>query len=211
MSANLLTVCNLRRHGLQPVDLQLAAGETISITGPSGAGKSLLLRAIADLDPNEGEVELDGKQRSRFSGPDWRRAVTYVAATPGWWAPTVVEHFRAEEVTKATELLQRLGLPGDVKDWPVERLSTGEGQRIALARAFVVEPQILLLDEPTAALDGTATAAVETILRERVEAGVALLFVSHDPEQAARLASRHLVMEKGGCLSEQAASYGEER
>ena len=71
----------------------MPAGECVAIRGPSGGGKTLLLRAIADLDPNEGTVCLEGRNRATISGPDWRRLFGYVPAEPGWWAETVGNHF----------------------------------------------------------------------------------------------------------------------
>src|SRR3546814_3694122 len=78
----MLTVRNLSRSGLEPTSFELAAGECIALRGPSGSGKTLLLRALADLDLNEGEVLLDDTPRSRIPAPRWRRRVGYVAAEP---------------------------------------------------------------------------------------------------------------------------------
>ena len=89
----ILEIRDLRTHLLKPASLLLSAGECIAVLGPSGAGKTLLLRAIADLDPNEGLVCLDGRDRSTIAGPEWRRLIGYVPAEPGWWADTVGEHF----------------------------------------------------------------------------------------------------------------------
>jgi ABC-type multidrug transport system ATPase subunit len=91
-AAPLLQVCDLQTKILKPVSFSLAAGECIAVKGPSGAGKTLLLRAIADLDPNQGRVNLEGRDRSTIPGPEWRRLVGYVPAEPGWWAETVGEH-----------------------------------------------------------------------------------------------------------------------
>src|SRR3546814_11239980 len=91
----MLTVRNLSRSGLEPTSFELAAGECIALRGPSGSGKTLLLRALADLDPNEGEVLLDDTPRSRIPAPRWRRRVGYVATEPRWWSQRLVEHFRA--------------------------------------------------------------------------------------------------------------------
>jgi phosphate-transporting ATPase len=198
----LLWVRGLTRAGLEPADLELASGELLLISGPSGAGKSLLLRALADLDPNSGEVFLKGEPRNRFPAPQWRRLVTYLSATPGWWAPTVQEHFRPEDKDIAAGMLARLGLPPQAMEWDVDRLSTGEGQRLALLRALVQRPAVLLLDEPTGALDAKSTAQVEDFLRERLANGLAVILVSHDRAQGRRLANRILVMAKGGKLSE---------
>jgi phosphate-transporting ATPase len=89
----LLHVRDLRTDVLKPASFSLLPGECVVVQGPSGAGKTLLLRAIADLDPNEGLVCLGGRDRSTIPGPEWRRLVGYVPAEPGWWAETVGEHF----------------------------------------------------------------------------------------------------------------------
>ena len=82
-------------------------------------------------------------------------------------------------------------------EWPVARLSTGERQRLALVRALVQGPEVLLLDEPTGPLDAEATERVEALLRGALERGAGMLIVTHSPEQAARLARRHLHVADG--------------
>ena len=144
----ILQVRDLRTKLIKPASLSLSAGECIAVRGPSGAGKTLLLRAIADLDPNEGLVCLDGRDRSMITGPEWRRLVGYLPAEPGWWAETVGEHF--SEWTAALALVRELGFPEEAKAWPIARLSTGERLRLALIRALMVWPKVLLVDEPTA-------------------------------------------------------------
>jgi phosphate-transporting ATPase len=162
---------------------------------PSGAGKTLLLRAVADLDPNEGRVTLDGRDRSMMSGPEWRRLVGYVPSEPGWWADTVGEHFG--EWTAALAFLRDLGFREETKAWPITRLSTGERQRLALVRALIMRPRVLLLDEPTAALDVASVAAVESLITAHLRTGLAVLWVTHGAEQAKRVAHRLLVVESG--------------
>ena len=154
-----------------------------------------MLRAVADLDPSEGSVTLDGRDRATMGGPEWRRLVGYVPAEPGWWADTVGEHFG--EWAAAAPLLGELGLGVETGAWPVARLSTGERLRLALVRALLVRPRVLLLDEPTAALDPGSAAAVETLIEARISAGLAVVWVTHDPAQAGRVARRLLVVEAG--------------
>ncbi|MDA0997504.1 MAG: ATP-binding cassette domain-containing protein, partial [Proteobacteria bacterium] len=89
----MLSIVNLQRPGLQPVSLDIVAGTCATIRGKSGSGKSLLLRAIADLDPNSGEVRLDQLRRDSMPAPDWRRLVCYAAAESGWWLGLVGQHF----------------------------------------------------------------------------------------------------------------------
>jgi ABC-type iron transport system FetAB ATPase subunit len=199
MLARMLRIRSLRRLHLAVPRLDVAAGEAVAVTGPSGSGKSLLLRAVADLDPNEGEVSAAGVDRAAVPAPRWRRLVTYVPADSGWWADTVAEHFTAPDA--ARPLLRAMRLPEEVLGWEVGRLSTGERQRCALARALVQDPPVLLLDEPTAALDPDAAAAVEALLRARLEAGAAMLMVTHDAAQAARLAARVLRLEGGAVVA----------
>jgi len=193
--APILQICDLRTNLLKPASLSLSAGECLAVQGPSGAGKTLLLRAIADLDPNQGVVRLGGRDRSTIAGPEWRRLVGYVPAEPGWWADTVGAHFG--EWTAALPLLRDLGFPEEAKAWPIARLSTGERLRLALIRALTVWPQVLLVDEPTAALDRAAVETVESLIATRVRAGLAVLWVTHDTEQAKRIAHRLLVVKDG--------------
>jgi len=170
------------------LSLEVGDGECAAVHGPSGSGKTLLLRAIADLDPAIGEVTLDGQARERFSGPDWRRRVTYLAAESAWWGPTVREHAADWQAAD----LERLGFGMEVVDWEVERLSTGERQRLALARALSRDPSVLLLDEPTANLDDDNTERVERLVGEwRRRSGGSCIWVSHVPAQRERVASRH--------------------
>src|SRR5215472_5743752 len=202
--APILQICDLRTNLLKPASLSLSAGECIAVQGPSGAGKTLLLRAIADLDPNQGVVRLGGRDRSTIAGPEWRRLVGYVPAEPGWWADTVGEHF--SEWTAALPCVRELGFPEEAKAWPISRLSAGERLRLALIRALMVQPKVLLLDEPTAALDPVSVAAVESLIATRVRAGRAVLWVTHDAEQAKRIARRLLVV-KGGQVWEEVPEW----
>ncbi len=193
-----LKIRRLTRPGLNPVDLDVAERECIAISGPSGAGKSIFMRAIADLDPNEGEVSLSGLPRESLPAPQWRRQVVYVPAEAGWWADRVAGHFPDPDF--AAPLMLRLGLPAKALEWEIARLSTGEKQRLALTRALLIGPRVLLLDEPTSGLDPETATKVEAILHERLADGAAIILITHDTAQAKRMASRRLVME-GGILT----------
>lgn len=191
----MLRIRQLQPHGLAPLDLDLRPGECLVVRGASGSGKTLLLRAIADLDPCPGEATLDGLSRSACPGPQWRRRVMYLAADSGWWDERVQQHF--EDWPGLAGRLGALGLPPECGDWPVERLSTGERQRLALLRALEPGPRVLLLDEPTSGLDPRATEAVEALLQAQRRDRVAQIWVTHDPAQAARVASRRLDLVDG--------------
>lgn len=191
----MLTVADLHRPGLSPVTFDLADGECLAVCGPSGVGKSLLLRAVADLDPSVGDVRLDGTSREAMSGPEWRRAVCWVAAEPGWWEETARAHF--PDPAEADRFADDLGVDRAALDRPIATLSTGERQRLALARALARRPRVLLLDEPTAALDGASVARVEALIAARRADGLSVIWVGHDPAQIARVARRRLGLEKG--------------
>lgn len=190
-----LSLRDLRSPVVAAPRLDVAVGECVAVMGPSGSGKSRLLRAIVDLDPNEGQVRLDGCSRKAFAAPDWRRAIAYVPAESGWWEERVAAHFPDGHLSPSG--VAAVGLPDAAGQWLVARLSTGERQRLALLRALACEPKVLLLDEPTSGLDGEGTAKVEVLLREELARGVSVLLVTHDPAQAERLAPRHFHMENG--------------
>ncbi|EGV51230.1 ATP-binding protein [Candidatus Endoriftia persephone str. Guaymas] len=181
---------------LQPFDLQLQAGECVTLNGPSGCGKSMLLRAIADLDPHQGEMVLDGCSSKSMEPTEWRRQVALLPAESAWWGERVRDHF--ESPGRAT--LDALQLPADSPDWGVSRLSSGERQRLALLRLLANHPKILLLDEPTANLDRENTRRVERLLGEwRQQHQCSTIWITHDPEQQQRVGNRHYQI-KQGCL-----------
>ncbi len=195
----MLTVSGLKRLHIS-VSFDLQDGECVALQGPSGVGKTLLLRSIADLDPNEGTVKLDGTLREAMPAPVWRTRVTYLAAEPGWWSDTVQEHFTAWD--DALPLVTRLGLPGNCGPWPIQRLSTGERQRLGLVRAFILRSRVLLLDEPTSALDLASAAAVESLIAERIANGTSVIWSTHDNAQARRVGSRIFAMGPYGGIEE---------
>jgi phosphate-transporting ATPase len=193
-SSALLSVESLSRLHVR-ASFELNSGECIALRGPSGSGKTVLMRAIADLDPNEGIVKLDGILRESIPGPTWRRQITYLAAEPGWWADTVQQHFTNWD--NAQPLIEELRLPADCGGWKVGRLSTGEKQRLGLARALMLHSRVLLLDEPTSGLDPKAMEAVECIVAKRRSSSTGVIWCTHDEGQVKRVASRLLVAENG--------------
>ena len=202
----MLRVEHLQAGTLPPLTFEVAAGECLAIEGPSGAGKTLLLRAIADLDPAPGQVFLNGAERNEMPAPLWRRYVRYCAAEPAWWTDAPREAFKGAASGRAERLLHALGLDAAVLDRAVAALSTGERQRLALARALLDEPLVLLLDEPTAALDPQAAALVEELIKYQTLAGRSAILVSHDRGQIERLAHARLLLSKPETASVAAAA-----
>jgi len=192
--SNRLTIKQLITHHVGPIDLTLADGECVALSGPSGAGKTLLLRAIADLDLHEGELWQGNVACADMRAHDWRRQVGLLPAESQWWGERIGEHFQdVDEV-----LLNELGFNREVMGWEVARCSTGERQRLALLRLLQNNPQVLLLDEPTASLDAENVSRVETLIgRLRNDNGLAVLWVSHDAAQATRVATRRLQVTDG--------------
>jgi ABC-type iron transport system FetAB ATPase subunit len=177
---------------LEPFDLQVEAGECVTLSGPSGSGKSRLLRAIADLDPHQGEAWCDSTRQQAIGGPAWRRRVALLPAESAWWSEQVGDHFPHLD----TATLDLLKLPADTAGWQVTRLSSGERQRLALLRLLSIEPEVLLLDEPTANLDQSNIERVEDLIeRWRHEHQTAVLWITHDDAQQKRVSNCSLRIE----------------
>lgn len=180
----------------------LKDAEPVCLSGASGSGKTRLLRAIADLDLNTGKVALDGVLRESIDPQSWRRQVAYLPAESRWWAPTVGEHFREP----AAVPFDRLGFDNIVAGWSVERLSSGERQRLAVLRLLENRPRVLLLDEPTANLDAQSIERVEVLISDYIaEAKAACLWVTHAADQIRRIARHRLLLENSHLIPETAA------
>jgi len=185
---------------LDRVSLELGEHEVLCVVGPSGCGKSTLLKVLAGLvEPDSGEVE-------RLGAPDDPRPANALVFQDHGLFPwmSVLEnvafglrmagHGRAESATSARELIARMGLVRFVDRLPHE-LSIGMRQRVNLARALLVEPQVLLLDEPFAALDAQSRRVLQEELLERVERRRrSVVYVTHDIEEAVTMGDRVLVL-----------------
>lgn len=179
---------------LKRCNLGVDQGEIVTMSGPSGSGKTLFLRALADLDTHHGQAWLDGRRCEEYAPTDWRRRVCYLPAESHWWGERVAAHFPDEHVG----LLSDLGLPAEIPNWEVSRLSSGERQRLAVARLLSVGPTVLLMDEATANLDPANTDLVESVVRAyQSQTNAAVIWTSHDPEQRERLGTREWLIQNG--------------
>ncbi|MEU9140985.1 ABC transporter ATP-binding protein [Streptomyces sp. NPDC048404] len=185
----------VRRFGdrvvLDQLDLTIADEELVILLGPSGCGKSTLLRLLAGLDrPDGGRVEVPAKRAIVFQADrllPWQRVLRNV--TLGLHGP--------DADRRARDVLAEVGLSGREKAWPKE-LSGGEAQRVSLARALVSEPELVLLDEPFAALDAITRLRMHDLVRAlRTKHQAAMLLVTHDIDEAIALGDRILVMSDG--------------
>jgi putative ABC transport system ATP-binding protein len=188
-------------HALRGLSLTIEAGEFTSVMGPSGSGKSTLLNLVGCLDtPTEGTVVLDGvnvtrARRSRL--PAIRREkvgfvfqqfnlLSHLTALENVMLPLRYAEVKRREARKrAEELLAHVGLGDRMKHRPLE-MSGGEQQRVAVARALVNRPAIVLADEPTGELDSTNAAEIMALLRALNEEGQTFVIVTHDPSVAAK-------------------------
>lgn len=207
LSASDLTRVVEERVLYEGVHFTLQQGQTIAIRGPSGAGKSQLLRQLSGLDGERdgwrrsGVVTLDGQDQEQFDPQEWRARVCHVPQRAPRLDGTPAEFLerlqtfrvqRTRESLDARKLGTQLGL--DASHWTRlwEDLSIGERQRALLAALLSRKPQVLLLDEPTAALDPDSVTAVETLL-----ASETCVWVTHSPKQAKRVADKSLILPGG--------------
>lgn len=195
---------------LDGVSLRLEAGPKTLILGPNGSGKSLLLRLCHGLiGPSDGAVRWSGhsgahrgRQAMVFQKPVMLRRSVRANVAYGLRLHRLP---RTEREARIDHVLQRTGLAG-VADRQARRLSGGEQQRLALARAWALRPEIIFLDEPTASLDPGATAAVETVIGELHAAGTKIVMTTHDLGQARRLADEIVFLHKGRISEHTAAA-----
>jgi tungstate transport system ATP-binding protein len=186
---------------LDNVSITLAAGATTVLIGPNGAGKSMLLRLAMGLArPTGGRITWGG----RSDVPPQRRAIVFQRPTMlrrsamanVSYALAAAGCARATRPERVADLLGLVGLR-DLARRPARRLSGGEQQRLALARALAKDPDVLFLDEPTASLDPAATKAIEDLIRTIAARGIKVVMATHDLGEARRLATEIVLMHRG--------------
>lgn len=202
----------VRRGGVQVLDiaaLDLRSGEVLALMGPNGAGKSTLMLVLAGLlPPSAGELHFrNNRLQTRADRDAFRRRMTMVFQEPLLFDATVAQNIasglalqgipKAERKPRVEAWASRLGL-GELLDRSAKHLSGGEAQRTALARAFVLAPEILFLDEPFSSLDAQAREGlIDDLGRLLAETGITAVISTHDQGEAARLAHRLAVMQEG--------------
>ena len=188
-------------HALAGVDLRVAEGERIGLIGSNGSGKSTLLRVLHGLvNPARGSVLRDSAKRQAmlFQRPHMLRTSVLNNVALGLW-------IRGARWTLAKErallALGRVGL-AETALRNARALSAGQQQRLALARAWSLQPDVLYLDEPTSSLDPHAKREVEALMAEFAQGGMTLVFASHNLGQVKRLATRVVYLEQGRVLAD---------
>jgi tungstate transport system ATP-binding protein len=190
-----------RLQALTACTLCVNAGERLALVGANGSGKSTLLRTLHGLvRPVAGSFQQDAhaRQTMLFQRPYMLRASVLNNVALGLWLKGVPWKQAKEQALQA---LERVGL-ADIAWRNAKALSGGQQQRVALARAWALKPQVLLLDEPTSSLDPAAKREVERLMAEFSEAGMTLIFSSHNLGQVKRLASRVIYLEHGRLVAD---------
>jgi putative spermidine/putrescine transport system ATP-binding protein len=199
---------------LKGIHLDVERGELITLLGPSGCGKSTLLRAVAGLiDVDEGMIFLDGRNvtnvdvRKRRVGMVFQSYALFpnlTAAKNVAFGLDIQKCPKDEKTRKVNQMLDLVGLSGKAHQRP-SQLSGGQQQRVALARALVLEPKVLLLDEPLSALDAQIRQSLRMQIREiQQDMRITAIFVTHDQEEAMAISDRVCVM-YGGVIEQQGA------
>ncbi|WP_286763504.1 MULTISPECIES: ABC transporter ATP-binding protein [Rhodopirellula] len=211
-------VCKSFRKGdetitpLDEVDLDIEAGDFVSLMGPSGTGKSTLLNLVSGIDrPDAGTIRVAGTEVTKLSRgklADWRAAnlgyifqthnlIPVLTAYENVELPTLLLKMTSSQRRQRVELaLEAVGLSDRADHYP-RQLSGGQEQRVGIARAIVAHPQVVVADEPTGSLDTETSEQVQILLqRLNKELDITLLMVTHDTD-AAKIASRQLVLDRG--------------
>lgn len=196
-----------KERGVKNVSFQLEKGELVSFLGPSGCGKTTLLNIIGGFVKNDsGSIYLEGKDITEYP-PEKREIVTVFQNYALFPHMNVIENVKyglkyrgynkEEQIKLAKEYLKIVGLEGYEKN-SVGELSGGQQQRVALARALVLQPKILLLDEPFSNLDAKLKIAMREEIKElQKRLGISMIFVTHDQEEALSISDRIVVMSNG--------------
>ena len=197
---------------LDCVTLQIETGPPTILIGPNGSGKTSLLRtAMGLLTPSQGRVTWGGFAKS----PPIRRAIVFqrpamlrrTAAGNLRYALRVAHVPRVAHERRIKDLLELVSLQG-LGGRPARRLSGGEQQRLALARALATDPEVLFLDEPTASLDPTSTKAIEDVIRATAAGGIKIIMSTHDMSEARRIGGEIVLLHRGRLVeSAQAAQF----
>jgi ABC-type iron transport system FetAB ATPase subunit len=213
LEARELVLVREGRRILDGASMLVHAGEAVAIEGPSGSGKSSFARALATLtEVDSGSVLLGGVDARQLPPTQYRTRVAFLAQQPAMFAGTVLDNLSAGPALRglrlaaerATELISSVGLDESFLMREARTLSGGEKQRVALARALANGPEVLILDEPTAALDPVAGELIVALVRQLVRSGLSVVMVTHVAAHAQALDGTRYRCEQGRIFPEAA-------
>jgi putative ABC transport system ATP-binding protein len=197
---------------LKNISVEIRSNEIFTVVGPSGSGKSTLLRLLNRLeDLSGGSIFLDGQNIKEMDVINLRRKVGLVFQVPILFDDTVERNILFSLTVKketnykgtAEKYMDLVGLDRNFLSRNSNELSVGQKQRISIARALILEPEVLLMDEPTSALDPTATHNIENLIFDlKAKIGLTIVFVTHDIEQAKRLGEWGMLLVNGEKIEE---------
>jgi len=191
---------------IKDFSVKVQPGDFISVVGTSGSGKSTFLKLCCDLvSATKGMILYHGKDVLEYNPIELRKSISYCFQTPHLFGDTVKDNFifpydlRGTEMNmeRVKELLFKFNLPLEIMSEEIKNLSGGEKQRIALIRTLLFNPDIILLDEVTSALDVDNTKVVESVIYEMNEQGTTVIWITHNPEQSRKYANKLLTIESG--------------
>ncbi|MBC8063091.1 MAG: ATP-binding cassette domain-containing protein [Clostridiaceae bacterium] len=194
------------KYILKDISLKIKKGDFISVVGASGSGKSTLFKICSHLlSQSEGEIVYKNKNADEYDPIKFRKEISYCFQTPYLFGDKVIDNIlfpfiiRNKEIdmSRVKELFFLFNLSEDFLNMQVENLSGGEKQRIALIRALLFEPVILLLDEITSALDSENVFLVENVIQALNNKGMTIMWITHNKEQSKKYANKLLVLEVG--------------
>ena len=191
---------------LENISIEIDLGDFISIVGHSGSGKSTFLKLCSDLiTPTDGYIKYKDKYFSDYDPIELRKNIAYCFQTPYLFGDTVMDNIsftysirnKKIDLGRVNKLFSMFNLNEDYLEKEVLNLSGGEKQRIALIRSLLFNPEVLLLDEVTSALDVDNTLVVESVINSLNEKGTTILWVTHNIEQSRKYANKVLTIDTG--------------
>lgn len=196
---------------LDSANLEVKQNDFITITGPSGSGKTTLLRLCNNLiSPSSGEIVFKNKKLEEYTPVELRKQIALCFQMPYLFGDTVYENIMFPfEIRKkdydevlVKNIISKVNLNTSILDGNVRNLSGGEKQRLSIARTILFNPEVLLLDEITSALDEENTLAIEKLITELHESGTTVLWITHNKAQNDRVGNRSIVIENGKITEE---------
>lgn len=197
---------------IRDVSLSINEGDYLTIVGPSGSGKSTLLKLCSDLiSPTSGTITYNGRDLATMDPESYRKEVGYCFQRPYLFAKTVRRNILfpydirglKPDMSRIEYLFDLLHMPLNYMERRNDELSGGEMQRICLIRSLIFEPNVLLLDEVTSALDTTNTLIVENVIDELHKKGTTIISITHNEEQSLRMANRRITIVDGSLAKEE--------